>query len=212
MPRRPREISFDNTIDFVESVLDGLGDCKGNYLDPVTGKQRYKSKNLEAERRRRSKLNQKLFSLRALVPNISKMSKESTLTDAVDYIKQLQTQVVHLRIALSNEQIDEGEKRRSPSSTESKFPEEAVTRFQGMVELRSMGKNKFHLKVTSEMKIGGFTKLLEAIAHLGLEIIEVSSVAFSGISLAVFCLESKDGAELQIGDAKRALCSVVGAS
>lgn len=66
-------------MEFVDSVLHGYGDeCTEPVLMEM-GEVKYKSKNLEAERRRRSKLNNKLFSLRALVPKITKVIMPSQL-------------------------------------------------------------------------------------------------------------------------------------
>uniref|UniRef100_A0A803MDD8 BHLH domain-containing protein n=1 Tax=Chenopodium quinoa TaxID=63459 RepID=A0A803MDD8_CHEQI len=48
------------------------------------------SKNVVSERNRRKQLKDRIHGLRAIVPNISKMDKASTIKDAIDYIKELQ--------------------------------------------------------------------------------------------------------------------------
>ena len=62
---------------------------------------------------------------------------------------------------------------------------------QGKIELSTIGRNKFHGKITCKNRAGGFSKLLEAIARRGLEIVEISSFVISGFSQIVFCIEVK---------------------
>ncbi|URD99742.1 hypothetical protein MUK42_30880 [Musa troglodytarum] len=47
--------------------------------------------HVEAERQRREKLNQRFYSLRSVVPKVSKMDKASLLADAVTYINDLRS-------------------------------------------------------------------------------------------------------------------------
>ncbi|XP_073147752.1 transcription factor FER-LIKE IRON DEFICIENCY-INDUCED TRANSCRIPTION FACTOR [Henckelia pumila] len=62
---------------------------KGNKVD--------RSRTLISERKRRGRMKEKLYALRSLVPNITKMDKASIVGDAVLYLQDLQMQLKRLK-------------------------------------------------------------------------------------------------------------------
>ncbi|KAE8646895.1 transcription factor FER-LIKE IRON DEFICIENCY-INDUCED TRANSCRIPTION FACTOR [Cucumis sativus] len=60
-----------------------------------------RTRTLISERRRRGRMKEKLYALRSLVPNITKMDKASIVGDAVLYVKELQMQAKKLKSEIS---------------------------------------------------------------------------------------------------------------
>ncbi|KAI4385468.1 hypothetical protein MLD38_003490 [Melastoma candidum] len=94
---------FDPFIGFGEDVkANGDEDNDGEISSattPTTSKKmkRDRSRTLVSERRRRCRMKEKLYALRSLVPNITKMDKASIVGDAVFYVEELQFQVRRLK-------------------------------------------------------------------------------------------------------------------
>ncbi|CAL5017411.1 unnamed protein product [Urochloa decumbens] len=61
------------------------------------GKRRDRSKTIVSERKRRVRMKEKLYELRSLVPNITKMDKASIIADAVVYVRNLQAHARNLK-------------------------------------------------------------------------------------------------------------------
>ncbi|XP_023733905.1 transcription factor ABORTED MICROSPORES [Lactuca sativa] len=174
------------------------------------GKEQYHSKNLVTERNRRKRIKDGLYTLRALVPRISKMDKASIVGDAIDYIKELEKNVKELQEELKEleEQeckVNDGEmevckpKRAYESSTQ--MYSKAKTRVSNVndskneveveVEVHQIGAHDFLLKIICNKKPDGFLKIMETIDSLGLEVIDINVTTCNGRVLNVLNLEAK---------------------
>ncbi|XP_042496545.1 transcription factor FER-LIKE IRON DEFICIENCY-INDUCED TRANSCRIPTION FACTOR-like [Macadamia integrifolia] len=65
------------------------------------GSKADRSKTLVSERRRRGRMKEKLYALRSLVPNITKMDTASIVGDAVEYVRCLQTEARNLKAEIA---------------------------------------------------------------------------------------------------------------
>ncbi|KAF3323655.1 transcription factor FER-LIKE IRON DEFICIENCY-INDUCED TRANSCRIPTION FACTOR [Carex littledalei] len=74
---------------------------KGDSCSAVTKGRRDRSKTIVTERKRRVRMKERLYELRALVPNITKMDKASIIVDAVEYVRNLQSQAKMLEDEIS---------------------------------------------------------------------------------------------------------------
>ncbi|KAF6174320.1 hypothetical protein GIB67_040813 [Kingdonia uniflora] len=198
-----------NCSDQIEEDNDGYKVGRGG--------RKNQSKNLVAERRRRKKLKYRLYALRALVPNITKMDKASILGDAIEFVTELKKQVKDLQDELEEapeengnikngkDRFDEslnGSKMGTPCSSKGKMIDTTSTAFDDkaqqmevQVEVCKIGGggngngNKFLLKVFCEHKAGGFVRLMEAMDCLGLEVTNANVTTFRGLVLNIFNVE-----------------------
>ncbi|KAK1682710.1 hypothetical protein QYE76_043558 [Lolium multiflorum] len=91
--------SYDDVISPGGSGEQGAGCEPGRDDSDLSGtrKRRDRSKTIVSERKRRFRMKEKLYELRALVPNITKMDKASIIADAVEYVKNLQSHARKLK-------------------------------------------------------------------------------------------------------------------
>ncbi|XP_073145392.1 transcription factor ABORTED MICROSPORES isoform X2 [Henckelia pumila] len=180
----------------------------------------FQSKNLMAERNRRKKLNDRLYSLRALVPKISKLDKAAILGDAIDYVKELKKQEEDLQVELEEHTDDEDADEVGKNGTKGGLQcdhENLINSFHGMpkqnhvtdntdekvqqmepqVEVFQLDGNEFFIKVFCEHKNSGFVRLMEALDSLGLEVTNVNTTRHTCLVSSIFKVERKNNDNVQ---------------
>ncbi|KAL9673742.1 hypothetical protein QQ045_030003 [Rhodiola kirilowii] len=196
---------------------DSISDCSDQIDDEDDSKCLKRSgkgqaKNLEAERRRRKKLNERLYNLRALVPIISKLDKASILVDAIEYVKQLRKQVEELQEELEQDSdsdefrsqvCEKGQNVHDPFATRAcgaDSSHEKVQQMETEVEVTLVDRSKFFIRVFCEHKPGGFVRLLEALCSLGLEVVNVNVTSCRMLVSYVFQVEMNGDTDQVVAD------------
>ncbi|CAA2934889.1 transcription factor bHLH35 [Olea europaea subsp. europaea] len=155
------------------------------------------NRNIVSERNRRKKLNERLYALRSIVPNITKMHKESIVEDAIDYIQKLQEEERKIQAEISDLEsaetsskstISEFDHDETFSSSPKRLTNESFYDSRGsrsspieVLELRvsSMGEKTVVISLTCSKRTNTMVKLCEIFESLNLKIISANIAAFS---------------------------------
>ncbi|PPS01782.1 hypothetical protein GOBAR_AA18876 [Gossypium barbadense] len=161
--------------------------------DDDNNNKEFKSKNLQAERRRRQKLSDRLLTLRSL------MNKATIIDDAITYIQELQktSQVLSEQLL---EMEGSSEESVMPMKLEIDVAQHDMKKcgIKEEVKVSNIDGNKFLIKIIVEKKRGCFTQLIEAMNYLGFELSETNVTTFSGAMLFSSCVHGKYGDTLMV--------------
>ncbi|WOG88768.1 hypothetical protein DCAR_0208003 [Daucus carota subsp. sativus] len=191
------EMPKDEVARVANHVFDKKDKVKGKQK---TGKEQYYSKNLITERNRRTRIKEGLFTLRALVPNISKMDRAAILGDAIDYIKELENTARNCQAELKEMEEDGCSKDNGASeilelkgSYEDNKRSLANETLQGSaveIEVNQISQKDIWLKVVHSQKRDGFLRLMKTVHSLGLQVIDANVTTCKGRVLNIFKIEA----------------------
>nr|XP_043639829.1 transcription factor bHLH90-like [Erigeron canadensis] len=178
------------------------------------GQEELQSKHVSAEQSRRNRIKDGLFTLRALVPKITKLDRVSILGDAAEYIKELQINVQLLEDEVkrlddaaaaadddSKSHLDEVEvckpkissyQQHSTLKGHSRRSTSSCRKPEVEVEVHQIGPKHFLVKLTCGQKRGAFQRLMEILNSLGLQVLDVNVTTCYGRVLNVLKVEAKE--------------------
>ncbi|XP_016690214.1 transcription factor bHLH35 isoform X3 [Gossypium hirsutum] len=158
-------------------------DCSSSPDGATASASLSNSNNILSERNRRKKLNQRLFALRALVPNITKMDKASIIKDAIDYIQQLQEQEATLQadiMELENNNNNNPKNHDLPMLLTSKNTSVFDSPIQLLqLNVTPMGDNTLLVSITCTKRADTVLKLCQLFESLNLKIITANLTVVS---------------------------------
>ncbi|KAI3450628.1 hypothetical protein Pfo_007293 [Paulownia fortunei] len=144
-----------------------------------------RSRTLISERRRRGRMKEKLYALRSLVPNITKMDKASIVGDAVLYVQDLQMQAKKLKaeIAGLESSLTGGDKHQGRTTQNAKkmnatsyYP---ITKKIFKMDVFQVEERGFYVRIVSNKGKGVAVFLYKALESLTSFNVQTSNLAAS---------------------------------
>ncbi|KAM7251843.1 hypothetical protein ACFE04_023726 [Oxalis oulophora] len=171
------------------------------------------SKNLISERNRRNRIKDGLYALRALVPNITKMDKIAIIGDAIDYIGYLKNECERLGNELKDIEEEDcygnianlnypkpdwpGIGNSSKERNKSSLNADGKEKTELQVEVNQIGERGFLIKILCKKKCGGFSKLMEGLNLMELQVHDVNVTTLNGLVLNVLTVEANTDIKLK---------------
>ncbi|KAF5189014.1 Transcription factor like [Thalictrum thalictroides] len=152
----------------------------------------FKSKNLITERKRRLKNHEGLMALRALVPNITNLKKETAIDDAITYIKELQKHQNALSDQLAEMEATFEKEVKQEKRDNITYGIENL-KIKDDVKVTQINENKLWVEIICENKPGVFTRLMETITGQGIEVTDMNFTTSKGLTLVLFGIKVTNG-------------------
>lgn len=228
-------LNYDSD-DFLENnkveEMGKNGGSSSNANSTITGgdqkgkKKGLPAKNLMAERRRRKKLNDRLYMLRSVVPKISKMDRASILGDAIEYLKELLQRINDLHNEL--ESTPPGSALTpttsfypltpTPPTLHSRIKDElcpsslpSPNSQPARVEVRVREGRAVNIHMFCSRRPGLLLSTMRALDNLGLDIQQAVISCFNGFAMDVFRAEQcKEGQDVHPEQIKAVLLDSAG--
>ncbi|KAG6508110.1 transcription factor BHLH156-like [Zingiber officinale] len=185
-------VDADSSL-FGEGPLGAAGGGGGQSNCASAKARRDRSKTLVSERKRRVRMKERLYELRSIVPTISKMDKASIISDAVMYVKDLQSQAKKLEEEISMLQssfskLENPSLQNQTSKRSNTIPKSTTVSIVGnkiiQVKACEVGEGRFHVKVKGNISSG--------VEHASPSLLRTSSLYSALESLSCFDLESSN--------------------